>query len=646
MRSTASSSMFTHHTPHAMIWSLDDNVPLRSGDINDVLRMLRSTINLEELKAFFPRRSEERPSAPGQQCRFALHPDYASHLASVMRQSSDAINGFLRAAGAKRLFSYGSSKFYENQTFEKVLHHEWPAPTIAWSFEKRLLQRIATAYKILKHLLRNTGEVPDLGMCRSVHTSFTILGKYPVRISPDQEDARWTSEVADLVQAVLNLTTPKSGAKRLSVIALTRPLCATSPTSSSIPECRLPTAEASTQPRDTDCVPSPQIFRLLVPKDMQLSATPQPERRSPDCSPIPESCRSKTYVKTEQHAINELRPQLQPTRSIIMPCQSRMAESNRQLQDAYKATEPRAKNKNQISRSLLDMPLDPKAASQETSIQPLRDPDKATTKLGIMSCADTIMSSRDQEDHSSQLYGSETHQEDPQRLHRISARLSRKHNASLTTKASAQQAEPLSSPGPLHSPDSQHLMASEDSYPSPTHCAAKSQADTTNQLRTSRLLALPDTRIANQEPTIQLPHDPDKNAPTTLTQRLNPAEFSTAQDTPAHPEDRLPPSTTFWMAGSAEKSHDTTTAQKVTSRVPDQPVSEGELPATAEEPSKLASVIRPLRDPDKTPVASHPTASGTSDATASSDVCDKVTCSPLLLRTQKKLWTWHLKPIV
>ena len=155
--------------------------------------------------------------------------------------------------------------------FEKVLHHNWPAPTIAWGFERRLLQRIATAYKILKHLLRNTGEVPDLGTCRSVHTASTKFGKYPVGISPDQEDACWTGEVADLVQAMLHLTTSGNGAEMPNIIASTRRLCAAPSTSSPIPERRLPTAEVSTQLINTDHLPSPRSPSFSDPKDMCLS---------------------------------------------------------------------------------------------------------------------------------------------------------------------------------------------------------------------------------------------------------------------------------------------------------------------------------------------------------------------------------------
>ncbi len=52
-------------------------------------------------------------------------------------------------------------------------------------------------------------------------------------------------------------------------------------------------------------------------------------------------------------------------------------------------------------------------------------------------------------------------------------------------------------------------------------------------------------------------------------------------------------------AASADRNHDTTEALRATTRAYDQPTSEPVLPATSEKPSKIASDIRPLRDPDK-----------------------------------------------
>ena len=95
----------------------------------------------------FPRRIEEHEPAEGsQRRRFLFNQDYVSHLHSVMTLTADTLNLFLRAAGSERTFSYGSSKYYEGQTFGDMLYREWPAQTIALSLEKRLLERIATAH--------------------------------------------------------------------------------------------------------------------------------------------------------------------------------------------------------------------------------------------------------------------------------------------------------------------------------------------------------------------------------------------------------------------------------------------------------------------------------------------------------------------
>ena len=121
------------------------------------------------------------------------------------------------------------------------------------------------------------------------------------------------------------------------------------PTSSSIPECLLPTTEVSMPLIDVDHSPSSQMHspldpegdsyknhvktesrqakdfdsqaswewahdHPLDPEDAQQSIMSQLERRSPDHSTIPKSCCSKAYIK-----------------------------------DTYKATEPQAKNQTRIS---------------------------------------------------------------------------------------------------------------------------------------------------------------------------------------------------------------------------------------------------------------------------------------------------------
>ena len=151
----------------------------------------------------------------------------------------------------------------------------------------------------------------------------------------------------------------------------------------------------------------------------------------------------------------------------------------------------------------------------------------------------------------------------------------------------------------------------------------------TNQLQNSRLLAPLNTKITDHEPTIQLPHDPDKepivfcvssqddvscnkkpspfSTPATLIQGLNSAELSAAQDTPAHPNDRHPPSSmplSVPMNAVAEKSHNSSMAQKATTQVYDLSVPELDLPTILKEPVKTASVIWSLCDPDKPSMSS------------------------------------------
>ena len=66
-----------------------------------------------------------------------------------MALTADTLNLFLRAAGSEQTFSYGSSKYYDGQTFGDLLYQEWPAQTIMLSLEKRLLERIATAHRAI-----------------------------------------------------------------------------------------------------------------------------------------------------------------------------------------------------------------------------------------------------------------------------------------------------------------------------------------------------------------------------------------------------------------------------------------------------------------------------------------------------------------
>ena len=124
----------------ANIRVLADEIRRREKGDDDVLGALQLTFDKKRLREIFPRRIEElEPLDESQQRRFMFNDDYISHLTSVMSLSSEALNDFLRAAGSKRTFSYGSSKYYDNQSFDEVLHCEWPAQTIALNLERRLL---------------------------------------------------------------------------------------------------------------------------------------------------------------------------------------------------------------------------------------------------------------------------------------------------------------------------------------------------------------------------------------------------------------------------------------------------------------------------------------------------------------------------
>ena len=120
---------------------------------------------------------------------------------------ADALNLFLRAAGSERTFSYGSSKYYDGQTFGDMLYREWPAQTIALSLEKRLLERIATAHRAISVFMNNAEVPPSRGMPRPASPAFTdnsafaakvistLQYKEPATSSPRQEDAAWASAI-------------------------------------------------------------------------------------------------------------------------------------------------------------------------------------------------------------------------------------------------------------------------------------------------------------------------------------------------------------------------------------------------------------------------------------------------------------------
>jgi hypothetical protein len=182
---------------------------------DSMLGALQLTFDKEQLKTVFPWRIESHPSDNGSgKDLFAFNQDYLSHLASVMTLSSNTLNEFLQAAGSERSFSYGSSKYYNGQTFEEVLYRNWPAHTIALSLEKRLLERIATAHWAISFFMANAEFMP-----RPASPAFTDISIFAQRVtnvlasnkptitSPRQEDTAWASELEESLQASYHQTT-------------------------------------------------------------------------------------------------------------------------------------------------------------------------------------------------------------------------------------------------------------------------------------------------------------------------------------------------------------------------------------------------------------------------------------------------------
>jgi hypothetical protein len=124
--------------------------------------------------------------------------------------SSKVLNDFLQAAGSKQRFSYSTSKYYEGLAFKKILLLEWPAQTIVMSFERRILERIATALEAINQFLHKTIEEPCHGkphMVASVLLDSTSASQnmnvaHGIRLtitSPKREDSIWTSKVMEQV---------------------------------------------------------------------------------------------------------------------------------------------------------------------------------------------------------------------------------------------------------------------------------------------------------------------------------------------------------------------------------------------------------------------------------------------------------------
>ena len=159
--------------------------------------MLCLMLNKNDLKTVFPRRTVEYPSDAQHECsQFAFTQDYLYHLASVMTLSSNLLNEFLQATGSEQTFSYRASKFYNGETFKATLSREWPAQTIASTFEMRLLKQIATVFEALKcYVAKPPGQVK----------TDSLQGFDCTITSPMHEDTLWARGIMEAVQTTLEL---------------------------------------------------------------------------------------------------------------------------------------------------------------------------------------------------------------------------------------------------------------------------------------------------------------------------------------------------------------------------------------------------------------------------------------------------------
>ena len=69
--------------------------------------------------------------------RYQLQSEYAAHLIAAMELVSDT-----RATESPRMFSFGSSAYYGNHSFEEPVNSDWPSQVIVASLEWRLIMQI------------------------------------------------------------------------------------------------------------------------------------------------------------------------------------------------------------------------------------------------------------------------------------------------------------------------------------------------------------------------------------------------------------------------------------------------------------------------------------------------------------------------
>jgi hypothetical protein len=108
-----------------------DDLQHQQGASTDLFGAIDLTFDGARRDQVFPIRIEEVKPAAGtdRPSRYRIQSEYATHLIAIMELVSDMLNEFLRAADSPRLFSFGSSAYYSNRSFEELVNSDWPSHT-------------------------------------------------------------------------------------------------------------------------------------------------------------------------------------------------------------------------------------------------------------------------------------------------------------------------------------------------------------------------------------------------------------------------------------------------------------------------------------------------------------------------------------
>jgi hypothetical protein len=197
-----------------------DDLQHRRGATDDLFGAINLTFDGVRRDQVFPLRVEEvKPAGNSDRpSRYRLQSEYAAHLIAVMELVSDTLNEFLQAAESPRLFSFGSSAYYGNRSFEELVNSDWPTRAIVDSLERQLIMRIQAAQIAITRFLSDAAFIPGQ-IPRVASPAFTNNSVFAQRIqqlihedmprrapaSPRGEDEAWSKDVNNHAQLAYDL---------------------------------------------------------------------------------------------------------------------------------------------------------------------------------------------------------------------------------------------------------------------------------------------------------------------------------------------------------------------------------------------------------------------------------------------------------